>query len=168
MSIENGFIDVAKRAAIVAGTDEDDYIDIGSTESGGVFAISDVAEVTKSNVAYRRAVYTAEHMQIVLMCITLNDIDTLISMATHKNATATVFIVHGAGQLISNAPRVGPSTEYLNNDHMAIVPAGVPHRILNRSTTTSLWLYVIYSEPVFAHDLVQMYCTDVPRQFDEQ
>ena len=165
MSRTNPFLDITQRRAILRSSsdEEDTYVGAHVNTLGGVFAMSSVLEAAYANVAYRRTVFTTASMQIALMCISIHD--KAILMETFADAAQTIFIVRGTGELISNAPGVGPSTEYLRSEDMVVVPASVPHRILNCSVIGTLFLYVIYSKPVHAIDLVQLSCTDLHRPF---
>jgi mannose-6-phosphate isomerase-like protein (cupin superfamily) len=89
--------------------------------------MSNIAALTIENVAYRRVVYTDNHLQLVVMSLApLETIDTEI----HPNTSQFIRIERG------NARAILDDRPYdLFDDSAIIIPAGVKHKIVNLSAS---------------------------------
>lgn len=100
-------------------------------------------------------IFTGKEQQFVLMSINPGDD---IKMEVHKDHDQFLRIEQGAGQAIINNIKYN-----LKEDSVIIVPAGLPHQIINTGTI-SLKLYSIYSPPEHPTKLVQ---PSNPDKFDQ-
>jgi mannose-6-phosphate isomerase-like protein (cupin superfamily) len=96
-----------------------------------------IEKLTLENENFRHVLYTAEHCQLVLMCLQPNE---EIGMEVHEGNDQFFRFEKGEGKVIIN------ETEYLVKDGDAvIVPSGAHHNVINTSTTETLKLYTLYS-----------------------
>lgn len=92
---------------------------------------------TLENANFRKVLYTAKHMQLVLMSLLPEQ---EIGMETHMENDQFFRFETGTGKCIIDG------NEYEVKDGSAvIVPAGAKHNIVNTSTTEPLRFYTIYS-----------------------
>lgn len=92
---------------------------------------------TLENANFRKVLYTAKHMQLVLMSLLPEQ---EIGMETHTENDQFFRFETGTGKCIIDG------NEYEVKDGSAvIVPAGAKHNIVNTSTTEPLRFYTIYS-----------------------
>lgn len=92
---------------------------------------------TLENANFRKVLYTAKHMQLVLMSLLPNE---EIGMETHTENDQFFRFETGTGKCIIDG------NEYEVRDGSAvIVPAGTKHNIINTSATEPLRFYTIYS-----------------------
>ena len=97
----------------------------------------DLEKETKKNKYFRRVLYTAEHSQLVLMCL-LPKQD--IGLEVHKDNDQFFRFESGTGKVVIDG------NEYdVKDGDAVIVPAGSEHNVINVSETESLKLYTIYS-----------------------
>ncbi len=98
---------------------------------------TNIEQDTINNTNFRKVLYTAKHMQLVLM--SLNPNEDIGSEVHHENDQFFRFD-KGEGKVI-----VG-ETEYIVTDgDTVIVPAGTEHNVINTSETDDLKLYTIYT-----------------------
>lgn len=98
---------------------------------------SNIETDTLENSAFRKVLYTAKHMQLVLMSLLPNE---EIGMETHTENDQFFRFETGIGKCIIDG------NEYEVKDGSAvIVPAGAKHNIINTSATEPLRFYTIYS-----------------------
>ncbi|MFZ2025954.1 MAG: cupin domain-containing protein [Microgenomates group bacterium] len=92
---------------------------------------------TLENANFRKVLYTAKHMQLVLMSLLPQQ---EIGMETHTENDQFFRFETGIGKCIIDG------NEYEVKDGSAvIVPAGAKHNIINTSSTEPLRFYTIYS-----------------------
>lgn len=92
---------------------------------------------TLENANFRKVLYTAKHMQLVLMSLLPQQ---EIGMETHTENDQFFRFETGTGKCIIDG------NEYEVKDGSAvIVPAGAKHNIINTSSTEPLRFYTIYS-----------------------
>lgn len=92
---------------------------------------------TLENANFRKVLYTAKNMQLVLMSLLPEQ---EIGMETHMENDQFFRFETGTGKCIIDG------NEYEVKDGSAvIVPAGAKHNIVNTSTTEPLRFYTIYS-----------------------
>jgi mannose-6-phosphate isomerase-like protein (cupin superfamily) len=94
---------------------------------------------TTENDNYRKVIYTAKDLQLVLMSLLpLEE----IGMETHPTIDQFIRFEEGKGKAIING------NEYnLKAGDAVIVPQGIEHNIINTSKLTKLKLYTLYSKP---------------------
>ena len=93
---------------------------------------------TKQNTDFRRVLHTGQRMQLVVMSIPP---DGDIGMETHAHVEQMIFVQSGHGRIV-----IGDSTRTLATGDVVVVPAGMPHNVLNESSTR-LQLYTVYGPP---------------------
>ena len=98
-----------------------------------------IESLTLANENFRHVIYTAEHMQLVLMSLKPGE---EIGLETHEGNDQFFRFEKGEGKVVIN------ETEYLVKEaDVAIVPAGSQHNVINTSATEDLKLYTIYAPP---------------------
>lgn len=108
--------------------------------------IKNIETETIENTDYRRVVYTAKNMQLVLMNLRAGE---EIGEEIHDLEQFLRF-ESGTGKVILN-----DTDEYEVSDGFAvIVPAGVKHNVINTGTE-ELKLYSLYSPPEHKDGIVQ-------------
>ena len=109
--------------------------------------IANIEADTLANDDFRRVLYTASKMQLVLMSLPPG---TDIGEETHGDVDQFIRCEAGDGKAILNG------LEHPLTDGTAVViPAGVRHNILNTSTTVALKLYTIYAPPEHKDKIVR-------------
>ena len=108
--------------------------------------IDDLEERTEHNTDYRRVLYTAEHMQLVLMAVPPGE---EIGEEVHNEGDQFFCIEKGSGEISID----GHKTK-VKSDMAIIVPAGARHNIRNTGTKP-LRLYTLYAPPAHAEGTVQ-------------
>src|SRR5512141_1076043 len=99
-----------------------------------------IEEQTLENTYFRKVLFTAQHAQLVVMCLQPSE---EIGDEVHPNVDQFFRIEQGEAKFILNE-----RVERLVHDGDAIVvPAGTYHNVVNTSKTTTLKLYTIYSPP---------------------
>ena len=122
-------------------------IQTGGTGDYEPFYSENIDELTIANEDYRRVIYTGPNQQFVLMSIEPKDD---IKMEIHKEHDQFIRIEQGEGKAI-----IGKTEYNLKDDTGLIIPAGMPHQIINTSSTKKLKLYTIYSPKEHPEGLVQ-------------
>ncbi|MES2985520.1 MAG: cupin domain-containing protein [Patescibacteria group bacterium] len=98
---------------------------------------TNIEKDTIENSNFRKVLYTAKHMQLVLMSLKPNED---IGSEVHPDNDQFFRFDKGEGKVI-----VG-ETEYLVKDgDTVIVPAGTEHNVINTSSDEDLKLYTIYT-----------------------
>ncbi len=98
---------------------------------------ANIESLTKENNNFRQVLYTAEHMQLVLMSLQPNE---EIGMEVHPDNDQFFRFESGEGKVIVN----GNEYEVVDGDTI-IVPCGSQHNVINTSDSDSLKMYTIYS-----------------------
>lgn len=99
---------------------------------------TNIEEDTINNENFRKVLYTAEHMQLVLMTLKPNED---IGEETHSTIDQFFRVEKGNGKSIIN------NIEYdLKDGDVIIVPAGSRHNIINTGKK-ELKLYTLYAKP---------------------
>jgi mannose-6-phosphate isomerase-like protein (cupin superfamily) len=98
---------------------------------------ANIESLTKENVNFRRVLYTAEHMQLVLMSLLPGE---EIGMETHPDNDQFFRFEAGEGKVFVD----GNEYEVVDGDTV-IVPCGSEHNVVNTSSDESLKMYTIYS-----------------------
>ena len=93
--------------------------------------------MTRENTNFRQVLYTGEHMQLVLMSISVGG---EIGTEIHKDNDQFFRFEMGEGKVLIN------SNEYeVSDGDVIVVPAGAEHNVINVSKSEDLKLYTIYS-----------------------
>jgi mannose-6-phosphate isomerase-like protein (cupin superfamily) len=100
--------------------------------------IVNIEEATAKNSHYRHVLFTAKHTQLVLMSLKpgeeigeeVHDLDQFIRVEA------------GEGTVVLDG-----KTHSVNDGSAVVIPAGTRHNVVNRSKTTDLKLYSLYSPP---------------------
>ncbi len=100
--------------------------------------VDDIEEVTEENSDFRRVIYTAAQMQLVLMALRPGE---EIGEEIHKDRTQFFRVEKGNGEVWID----GTITK-IKGDTAIIVPAGARHNIRNTGKK-SLKLYTLYAPP---------------------
>lgn len=97
-----------------------------------------IEQLTLDNDNFRKVLYTAPHLQLVLMSLKVGED---IGLETHENIDQFFRFESGTGKCIID------NNEYHVADGDAIiVPAGAKHNVINTGTT-AFKMYTIYGPP---------------------
>lgn len=100
--------------------------------------ITNIEKETLENGNFRKVLFTAKHMQLVVMSIPVGGD---IGMETHHDVDQFIRVESGKAKSILN----GVERE-LEDDFSVIIPAGTEHNIVNIGDE-DLKLYSIYAKP---------------------
>ena len=98
---------------------------------------SNIESLTMDNTNFRRVLYTAEHMQLVLMSLLPGE---EIGMEVHPDNDQFFRFEAGVGKVIIN----GNEYEVVDGDSI-IIPCGSEHNVINTGEVEALKMYTIYS-----------------------
>lgn len=100
---------------------------------------TDIQKDATENKNFRKVLYTAKHLQLVLMSLKPGE---EIGSETHANSDQFFRFEGGSGKCIIN------ETVYTVKDgDVIIVPAGSKHNVINTDAHKDLKLYTIYAIP---------------------
>lgn len=102
---------------------------------------------TLENGDFRRVLYTAEKLQLVLMTLQPGE---SIGMETHEHGDQFFRVEAGAGEAI-----LAGEHHPLSDGVVIVIPAGIEHDIVNTSRTEPLKVYTIYAPPEHPDGTVQ-------------
>jgi mannose-6-phosphate isomerase-like protein (cupin superfamily) len=108
---------------------------------------SNIEKDTQENNNFREVLYTAKHLQLVLMSLLPKE---EIGMETHEKNDQFFRFESGQGKCIID----GNAYEVTDGDAV-IVPAGAKHNVINTSNTEALKLYTIYSPPNHKNGIIR-------------
>lgn len=108
---------------------------------------------TVANTDFRRVLYTAEHMQLVLMSLFPKE---EIGEETHE-LDQFIRVDHGVATVVLNG-----QMQHVADGYAIIIPAGTKHNIINDSEETPLKLYTIYTPPEHIDGTIHSTKADVP------
>jgi len=101
--------------------------------------IVNIERESLDNTAFRRVLYTAPNLQLVLMTLHPGE---EIGMEVHDEGDQFIRVEGGEGEAILNGER-----QQLADGSAVVIPAGVEHNIVNTSSDRPLHLYTIYAPP---------------------
>ena len=102
--------------------------------------VGSIEKQTLENTYFRRVLFTAQHAQLVVMCLRPGE---EIGNEVHSNVDQFFRIEQGQAKFVFNEKE-----EHIVDDGGAVVvPAGTYHNVVNTSKTAMLKLYTIYSPP---------------------
>jgi mannose-6-phosphate isomerase-like protein (cupin superfamily) len=107
--------------------------------------IGNIEAETINNTDYRRVLYTAKDMQLVLMCLQPGD---EIGAEVHELGQF-IRIESGKGKVM-----LGETEHDIEDDYAFVIPAGMNHNVINTGDEP-LKLYSIYAPPEHKDGLVQ-------------
>lgn len=116
----------------------DNISNLNCSDNDKIF-VGDIENLTLTNNAYRRVLFTTVTQQLVLMSLLPKE---EIGTERHINTTQFVRIESGQGIAVLN----GIKYELKDNDAI-VIPPGTQHNIINISDDKPLKLYTIYSPP---------------------
>lgn len=99
--------------------------------------IDDIEERTSENENFRKVLYTGKYMQLVVMCLKPGED---IGEEVHDTVDQFFRVEEGEARVV-----IDGEESTLEEDMVAIVPAGSLHNVINPSSTEDLKLYTIYS-----------------------
>ena len=108
--------------------------------------IRDIEKETKANNYFRKVLFTAERMQLVVMCIKPGED---IGEEVHPTTDQFFRIEEGKGKAVIDGKEI-----IIQDGSSLIIKAGRVHNIINNSTTP-LKLYSIYAPPHHRDGLIQ-------------
>ena len=100
--------------------------------------VGDIEKLTEANSDFRRVLYTAHQLQLVLMALRPGE---EIGEEVHKDRTQFFRVEQGRGEVLMD----GVVTQ-IESATAIIVPAGARHNIKNTGTE-ALRLYTLYAPP---------------------
>lgn len=101
--------------------------------------VVDIEQKTMANEYFREVLFTAPHMQLVVMTLQPGE---EIGLERHGDGDQFVRVEAGEGEAILDGEH-----HPLRDGSSVVVPAGVEHNFVNTSSDTALRLYTIYSPP---------------------
>lgn len=101
--------------------------------------IGNIEQSTLSNDNFRKVLYTAEHLQLVLMTLQPGE---NIGAEVHGATDQFIRVESGHGQLILNGQHSA-----IKDGSAFIIPAGSAHDVVNTSLSEPLRLYSLYAPP---------------------
>lgn len=109
--------------------------------------VTNIEKDTLENENFRKVLYTAKNMQLVVMSLNAGE---EIGMETHPEHDQFIRVDKGSAKAILN----GEESELVDGS-CVIIPAGVEHNIVNTGEG-KLKLYTIYSPPEHADSTVHV------------
>ena len=101
--------------------------------------VTNIERDTLENEHFRKVLYTAPHMQLVLMSLAPQED---IGEEVHDDGDQFIRCEEGVGKAILNG------VEYeVQDGTVVVIPAGVRHNIVNLSESEPLRLYTLYAPP---------------------
>lgn len=100
--------------------------------------IANIGRTTIENEDFRRVLYTAKNIQLVLMSLKPKE---EIGEEVHE-VDQFIRIESGNGQAVLDGV-----SHPLPSEHVVVIPAGTRHNIINTSANKYLKLYTIYAPP---------------------
>src|SRR5687768_1517946 len=101
--------------------------------------ITNIENRTLDNDAFRRVLYTAPHLQLVVMTLRPGED---IGLETHDEGDQFIRVEAGEGEAVIDGQR-----HVLMDGAAVVIPAGAEHNIINTSSDRPLRLYTLYSPP---------------------
>lgn|SRR5690554_5178962 len=100
--------------------------------------VTNIERDTLENEDFRRVLYTASRLQLVLMTLQPGD---EIGLETHPDIDQFIRVEAGAGKAVLNGQE-----HSLEDGSVVVIPAGVEHNVVNTGDEP-LRLYTLYSPP---------------------
>lgn len=106
-----------------------------------------IENLTLENSNFRKVLYTAKNMQLVLMSLQPKED---ISMEVHPDNDQFFRFESGKGECI-----IDGNVYTVEDGSAIIIPAGAEHNIINTSETEPLKMYTIYATPHHKDQIVR-------------
>ena len=129
-----------------------------STEHKKKGFVVDLETETIANKDFRRVLYTAKNLQLVVMSLPPKE---EIGEEVH-HLDQFIRIDEGEAQFVLNGNPVNAKDGYA-----VVVPAGTRHNVINTSATSALKLYTVYGPPDHLDGTVHHTKADVPEDEPE-
>lgn len=100
---------------------------------------ANIEELTLENDLFRKVLYTAKHIQLVLMSIPAGG---EIGTETHPHNDQFIRVEEGEGKVILDGVE-----HPLSDGFVVVIPAGTEHNVVNTSSSDALRLYTLYGPP---------------------
>lgn len=100
---------------------------------------TNIEQRTLANDNFRQVLFTAPHLQLVLMTLQPGE---EIGLETHDHGDQFFRVEAGQGAAILDGERTA-----LGDGDIVVIPAGTEHNIVNTSRSEPLRVYTIYSPP---------------------
>jgi mannose-6-phosphate isomerase-like protein (cupin superfamily) len=120
--------------------------------------VTDIEQESLDNNYFRKVLYTAPTIQLVLMSLKPGED---IGLETHHGVDQFIRVEAGKGKSILNGEE-----HDLQDGSAVIIPTGIEHNIVNVSQSEPLKLYTIYSPP--QHPDGTIHKTKADAEADEQ
>jgi mannose-6-phosphate isomerase-like protein (cupin superfamily) len=117
--------------------------------------VEDIERLTEENTDFRRVLYTASHLQLVLMSLQPGED---IGEEVHEDRDQFFRIETGSGEIVIDGA-VSP----VRSDMAIVVPAGARHNLRNTGTEP-LRLYTVYGPPEHRDGTVHRTKADVTEE----
>jgi mannose-6-phosphate isomerase-like protein (cupin superfamily) len=101
--------------------------------------VADLEALTLQNSSFRKVLYAAEHVQLVVMSLLP---DEAIGEETHTEVDQFFRVERGRAKFVFD-----DGERLVFEGGGVVVPAGTRHNVVNASTVEPLLLYTIYSPP---------------------
>lgn len=101
--------------------------------------VDNIEDRTLENDNFRKVLFTGKHMQLVVMTLKPGED---IGEEVHETVDQFFRIEEGQGKVI-----IEGEESKVEDDMVAIVPAGALHNVINTSKEKDLKLYTIYTPP---------------------
>jgi len=100
---------------------------------------TNIEDKTLENDVFRRVLFTAPHLQLVVMTLKPGED---IGLETHEEGDQFIRVEAGEGEALIDGQR-----HPLADGVAVVIPAGAEHNIVNTSADKPLRLYTLYSPP---------------------
>ena len=102
--------------------------------------VGPIEKQTLENTYFRQVLYTAKHVQVVVMCLGPGE---EIGDEVHPNVDQFFRSEQGEARFVFNEVQ----ERQVRDGDAVVVPAGTFHNVINTSKTAPLKLYTLYSPP---------------------
>ena len=99
----------------------------------------DIEKATEENEFFRKVLYTAQHMQLVLMTLKVGED---IGQEIHSDVDQFIRVEEGEADAILDG-----EVHKLSDGSVVVIPAGTEHNVINTSSSEALRLYTVYTPP---------------------
>jgi mannose-6-phosphate isomerase-like protein (cupin superfamily) len=99
----------------------------------------DIEKATEENEFFRTVLYTAQHMQLVLMTLKVGED---IGQEIHPDVDQFIRVEEGEADAILDG-----EVHKLSDGSVVVIPAGTEHNVINTSSSEALRLYTVYTPP---------------------
>ena len=115
-----------------------------SYDLGNMPTVINLKDKTQANPMYRKALWTAEHLQLVLMSVPVAE---EIAIEKHDGTDQLIFLQRGNAEVsFGNSPEELRPLFSAKDGDVITVPDGVYHRVRNTGNTP-LKIFTVYAPP---------------------